>query len=302
MTEALCRIAGATVVIVSYRTQDLVKQLVAGLTDSVDVVVVNNDPTARSDRIWSELPCLVLHADRNDGFAAGVNLANRHITDSQAIILCNPDVSISAETLRELHALLCAEPFDILSPTITRPDGTVWFAGGSYDRGLRAIRHDRYGRLPSRGVRGIRSTHFVSGCVLALSPNSRAHLLPLNEGLFMYWEDVELSLSARRLGLRMGVVSTLYACHDEGKSSSDVGRSPLFHHYQARNRLLVWRGQGCSRRRLLPSTIAYTLRAAASICRHDATRATNLMALLRGTIAGLGRQASRADECACSSQ
>lgn len=66
----------------------------------------------------------------------------------------------------------------------------------------------------------------------------RSSLLPLPEDYFLYWEDVDLSLRARRAGMTVGVSQKWTALTTPGAG----GRRDLFRYLYWRNRVL------CSRR------------------------------------------------------
>jgi GT2 family glycosyltransferase len=55
----------------------------------------------------------------------------------------------------------------------------------------------------------------------------------------LYWEDADLSIKLKGLGLELVVVPTVKFWHQEGGSGGAVGRSSDFYYYMARNRDLV---------------------------------------------------------------
>ena len=82
---------------------------------------------------------------------------------------------------------------------------------------------------------------FLSGAALMLTAGTFASLGGLREDLFLYWEDVDLSLAAAAAGLRMAVVLGAQVWHAEGASSrrEGDGGSAIYYRWTARNRIVV---------------------------------------------------------------
>jgi GT2 family glycosyltransferase len=163
----------------------------------------------------------------------------------------------------------------------------VWFGGGRLSRWTGRVEHVGFGRpldaLPPHPV----PLDFVSGCVLALAPEARRAVGAWDERYFMYYEDVDYSVRARRAGVRLGLVREARAVHDEGGSSAGAGeRSPLYYRYQARNRLL-FAALHLARWRAVASTPYVLARSAATIVRHEPRRVSKLAAAARGSLDGL---------------
>lgn len=202
----------------------------------VDVVVVDNYSTAvERDRI------ALLAAERgwtlveaaNDGFGAGVNLGVAAAAESGSteVILLNPDVVIAAETIAGLVSAVRAEPRSLVCPRLVDSSGRHHFDGFLLDLGTGATRRGWPGDDQQVG--------WLTAACLAISVAAFNQLGGLDQGYFMYWEDVELSWRARAAGLSLVVRDNLVAVHDEGGTQGRDGRakSNLYYRYNARNRL-----------------------------------------------------------------
>ena len=202
----------------------------------VDVVVVDNYSTAvERDRI------AILAAERgwtlveaaNDGFGAGVNLGVAAAAESGSteVILLNPDVVIAAETIAGLVSAVRAEPRSLVCPRLVDSSGRHHFDGFLLDLGTGATRRGWPGDDQQVG--------WLTAACLAISVAAFNQLGGLDQGYFMYWEDVELSWRARAAGLSLVVRDNLVAVHDEGGTQGRDGRakSNLYYRYNARNRL-----------------------------------------------------------------
>lgn len=238
------------IVVVNYGSHELLEENltpVASHTSDAAVVVVDNWTTveereaveAQASRLgWS----VVLPAN-NLGFGVGMNLGVARAWDlgaSQALLL-NPDATIDAESLRVLRDHVSDDPMTLVSPTVLRPDGSVWFAGT-----------DLYldsGRMRARSRReehpGVRVEPWISGACLMVSKRLWEVVGGFSDEYFLYWEDVDLSHRVVAAGGRIAVDPDARAVHAEGGTQNEfgatahgAGKSAAYYYYNSRNRLL----------------------------------------------------------------
>jgi hypothetical protein len=109
------------------------------------------------------------------------------------------------------------------------------------------------------------------------------------EDLFMYWEDVDLSLRASADGRPLITCSGAVVWHLEGGSSGEgSGRSALYYRYTARNRIVVSAPCTSAVRILLGPGAAVSARSlAAPLLRERHRRVAKTMAAGRGMLEGL---------------
>jgi GT2 family glycosyltransferase len=124
----------------------------------------------------------------NAGFGAGATQASPAHGSSGAMRSCSSTrTSVAdAEVLRALIAHVRREPTALVSPTIRRPDGRVWFAGGDLllERGTTAM--VSVGGKPA-------GEPWVPGTCLAVHEQLWERLAGFDDAYFLYWEDVDLS-------------------------------------------------------------------------------------------------------------
>ncbi|SDQ73369.1 Glycosyl transferase family 2 [Curtobacterium sp. UNCCL20] len=234
------------------------------------VIVVDNGSTDDSVAVLRRaLPdATVLALDTNGGFAAGANAGVRH-SDADVVVLLNNDAEPAPGFVAALRDHLVAAPADVAAVTgrivlagrWTRlPAGT---AAGSDQRVLRdhdgrlwVPSADGETRLNSTGVRldrdgnGMDRDWFApadrvaapavfgfSGGAAALRRAALEDVGPLDESLFMYYEDAELAWRLHRRGWRVEYVADAVVVHDHSASSGV--QSELFLFRNARNRLVV---------------------------------------------------------------
>ena len=230
----------ASVLIVAYRTPELIddclKSLYAGVTDEVEVVVVDNasgDGTAEQIAAnWPQVKLIV--SDTNLGFARAVNLAARHAT-GEVLVLLNPDTVVHDDPVAELVSFLRERPeVGLAGGRTLAPDGTldprscwgrptVWstfcFAAGlsTAFKGNRFLDPEALGGWQRDDVRQV---GVVTGCLLAVPRTVWDELGGFDPSFFMYGEDVDLSLRAAALGYQPSIDPKAVITHVVGASSA----------------------------------------------------------------------------------
>jgi GT2 family glycosyltransferase len=131
--------------------------------------------------------------------------------------------------------------FGVLSPQISAPIGReapsgIWFAGGSVDLEKGRTRHS-VARLTGESIV---STGYVTGCAMFIRAGALAGTGLFCEPLFLFWEDVDLSLRMHRAGWELGVVPNALIHHRI--HGSIVSRTAEYYYF--RNALLIVRGFG----------------------------------------------------------
>jgi N-acetylglucosaminyl-diphospho-decaprenol L-rhamnosyltransferase len=236
------------IVIVNYRTADLVLDCLRSLAAEVRglgncrVVVVDNcsgdDSVGRIRGAleaegwggWAEL----LPLEQNRGFAAGNNAALRRLlAGAQApdyLWLLNPDTVVRPGGLRALVEFMESHPeAGIAGSRLEDPDATPQrsafrFPGvaSELERGMRLgllsklLRH--YLVAPPVEV-GPHPADWVSGASMLVRREVFESVGLLDEGYFLYFEETDFCLRARRVGWRCWYVPASRVVHLVGQSS-----------------------------------------------------------------------------------
>lgn len=234
-------------IIVSYGSAALVEANVTALAEgwpALDVVIVDCFSTDRERALVRDLcerrgwtPVLL---DQNQGFGGGVNRGAEVAIErgAEVLLVLNPDAVLPATDARALASEAAASPSLLVSPTIRRPDGTLWTEGTDLyldDGTMAGIRHRE--RHPGRS-----RMMWVSGACVALSRALWDRVEGFEEDYFLYWEDVDLSRKVIEAGGEIRVLESAGAVHDEGGTHDDRGagraKSETYYYYNIRNRLL----------------------------------------------------------------
>jgi GT2 family glycosyltransferase len=240
-----------TSVVVNYcgfdDTRLCIDSLLASTYERHLVVVVDNaSPSADADRLSAEFGdrIHVLSSTKNLGYGGGANLGIGWALDrgSDFAWVLNNDTTVDPTCIKVLvDAMESNTDFGILSPQISAPIGReapsgIWFSGGSVLLAKATARHS-VGRLTGESIA---RTEYVTGCAMFIRASALAGAGLFCEPLFLFWEDVDLSLRMRRTGWELGVVPNALIHHRIHRSI--VSRTSEYYYF--RNALLIVRGFG----------------------------------------------------------
>lgn len=206
------------------------------------IIVVDNGGTVPENecRACSQRVVLI-RAQRNGGFAYGVNLGLRRLKRLGAThaMLLNPDARLREETLGTLFAALQQNPeIGIVSPVVYRDElkKAIEFSGA------RALWH--LGWFPARTtLRNVdlqaADEPYVMGCCWLIKMAIFDEIGEMPEGYFLYFEETDYCQSVKKRGYRLAVVQNASVIH---LGSWTIGKySPLFRYQLARNRIWFMR-------------------------------------------------------------
>ena len=206
--EALARV---TVVTVTWRSAEVIRDFLTACPPGVRVVVVDNaspDRTAALARA-ARPDATVLETSRNLGFGAGCNLGLSRVTTEFAL-LTNPDARLSAETVAALVAAADTWPeARLVAPVLTDNAGGRVQSWNVAQPRRAALPRDRRGEPWPEGPF---CAGYASGSCLLLRP---AEGLRFDEAFFLFYEDDDLC--ARAGGVL--VVPAAVVPHAGGRSS-----------------------------------------------------------------------------------
>lgn len=257
-----CRIA---VSIINYRTGELTLAcLSSALADlqGIDgcVVVIDNasgDGSAELIADWiaahPDAPVTLIRSETNTGFSGGHNQGIAAVR-ADLYLLLNSDAVVRPGFFQELLATATAQPrAGLLAPRISWDDGTPQvstfrFASpvSEFIRGAntgwitRALRRWEVSMGPDPDPASI---GWASFACIALRREMIDEIGPMDEGYFLYFEDAEYCLRARRAGWRVAWVPEAVAVHFRGgsgpvkKLAAARKRLPAYY-YASRTRFL----------------------------------------------------------------
>jgi GT2 family glycosyltransferase len=211
------------------------------------VFVVDNASHDRSiEDIRAAHPgATLILSDRNRGYAGGFNMGREAALEAGAeyLWLLNNDTLVEKDTLGTLLDAIRVEEGAVLSPRIHYRDrpGEIWYAGGHLDWRLKTYHStdangqgDEAGRIP---------VEWATGCSLFFTSDVARVIGPMEERYFLYLEDVDWSLIARRRGIAVYCVPEARVYHGLARSMARLDPSHV-HYYAWRNYYLFVRRHG----------------------------------------------------------
>ncbi len=166
--------------------------------------------------------------DKNLGYAGGNNRGYHYIRDNSLdgdILILNPDVSLSWNSLTELKSCL-NDDVGIVMPRTAGEDGSIIYDYIVLD-GLRQY----YFQTKHR----VHDTDYAVGACILINRRALDQLELFDERFFMYWEEVDLSIRYRRGGYRVISSTKAQAIRRENSPSRNVNAV----YYYIRNSFLL---------------------------------------------------------------
>jgi N-acetylglucosaminyl-diphospho-decaprenol L-rhamnosyltransferase len=230
------------VVIVSYNSRNTLRACVQPLVDAHDanVIVVDNASPDASFEAVADLPVTSIALKENGGFAHGCN-AGWRAGSAPFVLLLNPDARIDEASLRRLvEALDGAPTVGAAAPRIVHTDGSVEYSQRRFPR-LRStyaqalFLHRLFPRAPwtdelirdeaAYERRG--RPDWVSGACILLKRQALEELGGLDEGFFMYSEDIDLCRRLRSSGYDILFEPAAKVEHEGGASAPRAQLLPV---------------------------------------------------------------------------
>jgi GT2 family glycosyltransferase len=232
-----------SVVIVSYNGRDDLRRCLRSLVDntqgiSYEIIVVDNaSRDGSADMVASEFPQARLIARAsNAGFGAAAN-EGIAVASGEAVLLLNPDAMVNGNALPPmLHYLRGNPDVAVLGPRLLDEDGSLQLSCRRFPGYGQALfgRHSLLTRLFPRNRlstsylmtdwdhAATTDIDWLSGACMMLPRHTLEELGLLDEGYFMYNEDVDLCQRAHRAGYRVVYFPEAAVVHRIGGSSSTL--------------------------------------------------------------------------------
>jgi len=211
----------------------------------LEIIVVDNgsDKDKVTDEIVKRFPSVhFVLLDKNLGFAGGNNVGMKHATGDYFFFL-NNDTLLPLGFLHTVVNFMIAHPdAGMASPKVLYPDGkTIQYAGAI---GINPMtgRGKRIGLFEED--RGQYDRDYVTdlghGAALIVPRKVAEQIGPMPEVYFLYYEEHDWCMSARRKGYKMYYIGTGHVIHKESVSTGG-DESPQKTYYLSRNRVLFMR-------------------------------------------------------------
>ena len=231
-----------SVIIVNWNVRDLLQRALASVYASWDdkpgleIIVVDN--ASHDDSV------AMLHADfpdvhviantENRGFPGGNNQGLAAAT-GDFLLLLNPDTEIVADALPRMVEYLQAHPdAGMVGPQLLNPDGSVQssrrrfptlpvlFLESTWLEKLAPRKLLRYYYAQEQPDNVIQDVDWITGAAMLTRREAVAQVGCMDEGFFMYSEELDWCRRIREAGWRVVYFPEARIVHHEGKSSEQV--------------------------------------------------------------------------------
>ena len=207
-----------SIVVPTYNRADLVERLLNSLasqTVQAQVIVVDNGSSDETAAVLSRFRDVeVLRLERNEGFARAVNRGAQR-ADGDALVLLNNDCVCDPEFVEEIVAALEPAEGIVMAAAVLRNSRTpslIDSAGMELDSTL--LPFDYLNGLPVDVVDGtVEAPVGPSAAAAAFDREAFLGVGGFDEGLFCYWEDVDLVVRLRLEGATCALARRARANH-----------------------------------------------------------------------------------------
>ena len=231
---------GVSVVIVNWNTRDMVLRLLASLsrpnegsTHELELIVVDNDSGDGSvEAVRRDFPAVkVVAQEENRGFAGGVNPGVK-VATQPLVLLLNTDAHTSRDSIEEAAQYMARfTEVGILGPRILSPEHSPqpsawrdpslkWMALSAV--GLSKLKLFNFERYHEEPFTEATQVDCVSGCAMMIRRDLLEELGGFDEDYFMYFEETDFCVRARRSGKRVHHAPVGEFLHEEGGTSKSV--------------------------------------------------------------------------------
>lgn len=218
------------VVVVAYGPPDLLDDCLSALAGELPVTVVDNSSLPATRDVVERHGARYVDAGANLGFGAGVNLGLATLAGlghgDDEVLLLNPDVRVSAEALRAVHAKAYAGP-RVAAVGATQVDP----ATGRSARVWWPFPSPAAAWLEAAGLGRLRrQRHFAIGSILLLRADALRDVGTFDERFFLYAEETDWQRRATRAGWKVAIQPGIRATHvGAGTARDPAQRQRRFH-------------------------------------------------------------------------
>lgn len=214
--------------VVSHNQQELVQKFLDSMDryinnvgNTIDVIITENclsDIHIKSEK-FSITKLLNL---RQKGFGSNHNSAFEKI-ESDYFFIINPDIELFEEfNINKFIEYIEERKLDISSPKIINPTGKIEDFKRANLTFLNLIKRKMFKFDESQ-------FDWLAGMFLVIRSNSFRRLQGFDTNFFMYVEDCDLSMRARRAGMRIGDIENFSVIHDARRASKKNHKHLIWH-------------------------------------------------------------------------
>lgn len=216
--------------------------------DNLEVIVVDNASKVKhfnavrffveSQEKIGETRFKLITSRSNLGYAGGNNIGTKYALENSAdyVLILNPDTTVKSNLLTKLVETAKKNPkAGIIGTAINEGDRIVYC--GEIKWLKPELEHLTQKPLPRRQAgktRNLKPDFYIPGVAMLISKRVFEKIGFLDEKYFLYFEDADYSLRAKKAGYNLGIEKKTMVYHQASASTSSLG-APLLLRYHYRN-------------------------------------------------------------------
>ncbi len=209
-----------------------------------EVIVVDNGSQEKFSIPDLPFPVKLIKNQENLGFSGGNNVGIKYALEQKAdyLLLLNNDTIVSPDFLNKLVAVgEKDEMIGFLGPKIYfyQEKNKIWFAGGKINWLFNKGTMNGWNEIDEGQYDNQLETDYLTGCCLLVKRKVIEEIGLMPEEYFLYYEDTDWSLKAKKAGFKCIFVPQAHIWH-KGSATSQEG-SPSYIYYHVRNGLMLAR-------------------------------------------------------------
>lgn len=213
------------IVVLNFNGKDTLNGCLSSLYQSdypeFEVVVVDNDSKdgsfEQAKQFFSRAH--FIKNDANFGFAKGNNIGIRFALEKFAdyVFVLNNDAFVEKTTLSVLVQTMKRNPnIGVASPLIFSANNKTWFAGGKINWLKMKAFH-----LYEVSSASPYATEYITGCSMLVKKEVFKKIGLFNERFFLYYEDADFSVRAKKAGFDLCIIPEAHLQHLEQSESKN---------------------------------------------------------------------------------
>lgn len=238
------RTSQVLVVIINYKTATLIPGLLNSIREDdlpVSILILDNENSHSSRAILGGIKderIQIITAGTNLGFTGGVNYAVNYATKDKLFFdyffLINPDAICPPNLISFLIGVMNKdEKIAAVSPKILDSKGDIWYIGGKFDYAKGRVLQTR-----DIGIQEEREVDVFNGCAVLFNTTIFSNAGMLEEKLFMYYEEAELSMRFKKVGYKIFYTPSKEVIHNISYSTKNSSYVKTY--FMTRNKFFVF--------------------------------------------------------------
>ncbi|MDX9942535.1 MAG: glycosyltransferase family 2 protein [Bacteroidales bacterium] len=246
------------IILVNFYTLEPLKACVSSIDEpglKVRILILDNHSDGKkleSLRALTHLELHIIYAEENLGFTAGCNLAFKKLKEtfglSDWVLFLNPDTLLSGSNIQMLLETQKHFGSDLVYPRSVYPDGKPYCLGTDFD-----IVKMRMDNLKYRKAQAPVMVDFYQGAAFLVKTSVFEKVGGLDERLFMYFDEADLSFRLRKAGHKIMYDPRVTIVHNA--SYSFQGNHYRKAYYIARNGWVIFNSH--SKDKSLKKTLSF---------------------------------------------